>query len=90
MSDDWKFEVEIKYCVPWSYHGTAVWMAGEFFVETGGDVATRLTPGKAGILQVFANGDKIFDKSDEDGKYPDLPKVKELRSVIRNKLQSIK
>jgi len=61
-------------------------MAGEFFAEGGSDVAIKVTPGTGGILQVFADGDKIYDRADEDGEYPGLPRVKEMRAVIKEKL----
>ncbi len=61
-------------------------MASEFFAEGGSDVALRLTPGTAGILQVFVDGDKIYDKAEEDGQFPNLPRVKEMRALVREKL----
>ena len=61
-------------------------MASEFFAEGGKEVAIALTPGVAGVLQVFVDGDKIFDKKQEDGQFPTLPRVKEMRAVIREKL----
>ena len=64
-------------------------MASEFFAEGGKDVAIRLTPGTAGILQVFVDGDKIYDKADEDGVHPNLPRVKQVRAVIREKLNAL-
>lgn len=64
-------------------------MANEFFAEGGKDVAIKLTPGVAGILQVYVDGDKIFDKKEEDGQMPTLPRVKEMRSVIREKLSAL-
>ena len=89
MAGEGKFEVEIVYCVPWSYHGTAAWMAGEFFAEGGKDVAIKITPGTGGILQVFVDGDKIYDKAEEDGQFPNLPRVKEMRASIREKLEAV-
>ena len=61
-------------------------MASEVFAEGGSDVALRLTPGTAGILQVFVDGDKIYDKAEEDGQFPNLPRVKEMRALVREKL----
>ena len=61
-------------------------MASEFFAEGGSDVALRLTPGTAGILQVFVDGDKVFDKAEEDGQFPNLPRVKEMRALVRQRL----
>jgi predicted Rdx family selenoprotein len=64
-------------------------MATEFFAEGGSDVAITLTPGEHGILQVHVDGDKIFDKSDEGNKHADLPRVKELRAVIRERVAAL-
>ncbi len=64
-------------------------MASEFFAEGGKDVAIRITPGTAGILQVFVDGDKIFDKAEEDGQFPNLPRVKQMRAVIKDKLSAL-
>ena len=61
-------------------------MANEFFAEAGNDIAIRVTPGTGGIYQVFADGQKINDKAEEDGVFPNLPRVKELRAIIREKL----
>ncbi len=61
-------------------------MATEFFAEGGKEVAIKITPGTAGILQVFVDGDKIFDKKEEDGQFPTLPRVKQMRAIIRDKL----
>ena len=63
-------------------------MASEFFAEGGSSVAIKLTPGTNGVLQVYADGDKIFDKSEEGGRYPDLPRVKEMRTSIRAKIDA--
>ena len=65
-------------------------MATEFFAEGGGDLAITVTPGRDGVLQVHLDGEKIFDKKEEDGKFPDLPRVKELRSAIRERIAAEK
>ncbi|MDP7103675.1 MAG: Rdx family protein [SAR202 cluster bacterium] len=64
-------------------------MASEFFAEGGKDVALKLTPGDAGILQVYVDGDKIYDKKEEDGQFPNLPRVKQMRAVVRDRLGSL-
>jgi predicted Rdx family selenoprotein len=64
-------------------------MASELFAEGGKDVAIKMTPGVAGILQVYVDGDKIFDKKEEDGKFPDLPRVKQMRAVVKEKLHAL-
>ena len=64
-------------------------MATEFFAEGGADVAIRLTPGGGGVLQIYANGEKIFDKKEEDGQHPNLTRVKELRAAVRRQLDAV-
>ena len=65
-------------------------MASELFAESGNNIAIKITPGVGGIFQVFADGDKIYDKNgEENGVFPNLPRVKELRAVLREKLQAI-
>jgi len=61
-------------------------MATEFFAEGGKEVALKLTPGVSGILQVYLDGDKIYDKKDENGQFPNLPRVKQMRALIKEKL----
>ena len=63
-------------------------MASEFFAEGGNKIALKLTPGAGGILQVFVDGGKIFDKKEEDNQYPDLPRVKQMRATLRDRLAS--
>jgi len=65
-------------------------MASEFFAECGSNIAIKITPGVGGIFQVFADGDKIYDKNgEENGVFPNLPRVKELRAVLKEKLRTI-
>ena len=64
-------------------------MASEMFAEGGKEVAIKMTPGVAGILQVYVDGDKIFDKKEEDGKFPALPRVKQMRAVVRDRLEAL-
>ena len=60
-------------------------MANEFFAEGGSEVAIRITPGESGILQVFMDGEKVFDKKEEGG-HPTLDRIKKLRSAVRERL----
>ena len=90
MAGEAKLDLEIIYCVPLSHHGIEVWMASEFFAECGNDIAIKITPGVGGIFQVFADGDKIYDKNgEENGVFPNLPRVKELRAALREKLSAL-
>ena len=45
-----------------------------------------LTPGANGRLEIYLDGEKIFDRKAEGGKYPDLARVRELQQVIKAKL----
>ena len=61
----------------------------EFFRQFGKDLAISMTPGDNGRLEVYLDGDKIFDRKEEDGKYPDLARVRELKKVIEAKLEAV-
>ena len=63
-------------------------MANELFAQGGKEVAIKITPGVAGILQVFIDGEKIYDKAEEDGQFPTLPRVKQMRAVLQDKLDA--
>ena len=64
-------------------------MANEFFRAYGGDAAISLTPGANGRLEVYLDGEKIFDKNEEDKKFPDLGRVREMKKVIQERLDSL-
>ena len=64
-------------------------MVNEFVAEGGKDVAIEVKPGVGGVLQVFVDGDKIYDKAEEDGQTPHLNRVKELRAVVRSRLDAL-
>jgi len=81
-----KVEVEIIYCVPWGYYPVATWLATEFWGSNNpGDIAIKLTPAAKGRLEVYVDGDKIFDQS-TDGGHPNLGKVNELKMVLMEKM----
>jgi predicted Rdx family selenoprotein len=61
-------------------------MATEFFAEAGKNVAITLTPGDSGVLQVIVDGEKIFDKMEEGGIHVDLPRLKQMRAHVREKM----
>ncbi len=64
-------------------------MANELFAQGGRDVAIKITPGVAGIMQVFIDGEKVFDKQEEDGQMPTLPRVKQIRAILQEKLDAV-
>jgi predicted Rdx family selenoprotein len=64
-------------------------MANEFFRAFGGDAAISLTPGANGRLEVRLDDELIFDKKSEDNKFPDLGRVRELKKVVAERLESL-
>ena len=64
-------------------------MVSEFVAEGGKDVSIEVKPGVGGVLQVFVDGDKIYDKAEEGGQTPHLNRVKELRAVVKSRLESL-
>jgi predicted Rdx family selenoprotein len=51
-----------------------------------GDIAIKLTPADRGRLEVYLDGEKIFDRKDEDGVYPNLTRANQLKMVITEKI----
>ena len=64
-------------------------MVTELFAEGGKNVAIKMTPGVGGILQVFIDGDKVFDKKEEDNQTPNLNRVKQIRAVVRERIEAL-
>jgi selT/selW/selH-like putative selenoprotein len=81
-----KIDINIIYCVPCSYHGAVIGLMSEFYSAAGNQVAIKITPGIGGIFQVFLDGEKIYDKAGENGKFPDVPRIKEMKALIKNRL----
>jgi len=66
----------------------AIWMAMEFFAAGDRDMALTLTPGTHGVLQVYVDGEKIYDKQAEQNQCPSLQRVQQMREVVRARLAS--
>ncbi len=64
-------------------------MANEFFQAFGPDAAIAITPKANGRLEVYLDGEKIYDRKEEGNTYPDLPRVKALKAQIRQKLEAV-
>lgn len=64
-------------------------MANEFFRAYGPDVAISLTPGENGRFEVYMDGEKIFDRKEEGNIYPELGRVRQMKQVIKAKLDSL-
>ena len=64
-------------------------MANEFFRAYGPDAAITISPRGQGIMEVFLDGERIFDKKGEGNIYPDLARVRKMKEVIAAKIESI-
>ncbi len=49
-------------------------------------MAIKLTPDGRGRLEVYLNGEKIFDRKEDAEGFPDLTKVNELKMVVAEKI----
>lgn len=88
MAGEGKVDVEIIYGVPCGHLGMAIWMATEFSAAGDRDMALTLTPGTYDVLQVYIDGEKIYDKQAEQHQFPTLPRVQQMREVVRARLAS--
>ena len=64
-------------------------MANEFFRAYGPDAAVTISPRGQGIMEVFVDGERIFDKKGEGNIYPDLARVRKMKQVISAKIDSL-
>jgi predicted Rdx family selenoprotein len=65
-----------------------MWMANKFFQAYGPDVTVTISPRGQGIMEVFLDGEKIFDRKAE-GIYPDLARVRKMKEKISAKIASM-
>ena len=89
MGESDKLGIEIVYCVPCSYHGAAIGLLADLYQAGGNSVSLKLTPGAGGVFQVFLDGEKVFDKGDEGGRYPDVDRVKKIKAQVRDRLGTV-
>ena len=45
-----------------------------------------MTPQGAGRLEVYLDGEKIFDRKEDEGGYPNWTKVNELKMIVAEKV----
>jgi predicted Rdx family selenoprotein len=63
-------------------------MANEFFQKFGRDVSVTVSPRGQSILEVFADGERIFDRLGEGRILPDLTRVRKMQEIIAGKIKS--
>jgi predicted Rdx family selenoprotein len=64
-------------------------MANEFFRAYGGDAAITISPRGQSIMEVFVDGEKIFDRKAEGNIYPDLGRVRKMKEIISARIARI-
>ncbi len=64
-------------------------MAAEFWSTFGADVALTITPVSEGRLEIYMDGQKLFDRKEEGGTFPDLSRVKQLKKVIQERMAAV-
>ncbi len=64
-------------------------MANEFFRHFGPDAAIAICPRGQSIMEVFVDGERIFDKKGEDNVFPNLKRVREMLQFVREKIENL-
>ena len=64
-------------------------MANEFFRAYGPDAAVTISPRGQGIMEVFVDGERIFDKKGEGDIYPDLARVRQMKQRIAARIEEV-
>ena len=64
-------------------------MAAEFWSTFGATVALTITPVSEGRLEIYMDGQKLFDRKEEGGAFPDLRKVKQLKKVLQERMTAV-
>ena len=62
-------------------------MANEFFRHFGPDAAVAISPRGQSIMEVFVDGERIFDKKGEGNVFPDLGRVRKMLTHVREKIE---
>ena len=62
-------------------------MASEFFQKFGRDATVTIFPSGQGIIEVFLDGERIFDKKAEGNVIPNLSRVRKMQEVIGEKIK---
>ena len=63
-------------------------MATEIWHEFGTDAPVTIIPVADGRLELSAGGEMLFDRKAEGGIYPEMKRMREIRTQIREKLEA--
>jgi len=64
-------------------------MATEIWHEFADDAPVTLIPVGDGRLEVWADGEVLFDRRAEGGAYPEMERVRQIKQRIKQKLQTL-
>lgn len=64
-------------------------MATEIWHDFGEDAPVTLIPVAEGRLEVYAGGEKLFDRKAEGGVYPEMKRVRALKQEIQRRLDAV-
>ncbi len=64
-------------------------MATEIFHDFEADAPVTLIPVGNGRLEVYANGEKLFDRKAEGGVYPEMKRVRQIKQEISKRLEAL-
>lgn len=63
-------------------------MATEIWHDFGEDAPVTLIPVGSGRLEVYANGEVLFDRKAEGGVYPEMKRVRLIKAEIDKRLKA--
>jgi predicted Rdx family selenoprotein len=78
--------LEIRYCSECSFFPMAAWIATEFWAEFNTRLDITLTPVADRRLEILLDGEVVFDRSREDWVFPALPRIREVKAAVRERL----
>ncbi len=61
-------------------------MATEIWHDFTEDAPVTLIPVGSGRLEVYADGEKLFDRKAEGGAYPEMKRVRQIKAEIKKRL----
>lgn len=64
-------------------------MATEIWHDFGEQAPVTLIPLGGGHLQVYANGEALYDRKAEGGIYPEMKRVREIKAQIKQRLEAL-
>ncbi len=64
-------------------------MATEIWHDFAEDAPVTIIPVADGRLELYANGEVLFDRKAEGGAYPEMKRVREIKQQIKQRLQAL-